>query len=279
MRFVKVQIGPTMAAELLASNERNRHLSSNTVDAYSRDMIAGRWPLNPQPIMVTPDGRILDGQHRLAAVIKSGCEICFWVCYDVIDSAQEVVDKGRARTFSDGLRIAGHHAASRCAATARSLLLMERDFKDVSRKVTDSELGDAFSRYRTGLAWVERAQLRPRLSRAPYLAILVCAYPAFREEVEIFHEQVQGGARLAQFDPALTLRTWMLERLAGVGGNRRDIEISLKTASAFEASLTGKQLQKLQIGDAGIRRLRMLIETVKEPREGPLSQGVDMAVQ
>lgn len=79
-----VKVTPEMADELLALNdEKNRRLSRHTVEKYAEDMSSGRWGrtnTNPIGVMVDDNGRIvslLDGQHRLAAVVMSGVPAWF----------------------------------------------------------------------------------------------------------------------------------------------------------------------------------------------------------
>lgn len=65
-------ITPGFAKQLLELNPTNRPLSDHTVQRYARDMRGGRWQPNGQGIILTADGKLLDGQHRLAAIISSG---------------------------------------------------------------------------------------------------------------------------------------------------------------------------------------------------------------
>ena len=68
-------ITPELAARLLEGNKNNRHLRESVVDAYAQDMLNGHWLLNNQGIGLGEDGSVIDGQHRLAAVVKSGCSV------------------------------------------------------------------------------------------------------------------------------------------------------------------------------------------------------------
>lgn len=64
-------VTPALAAEFLRQNTGNRRPVAAHVDALARDMRAGRWALNPQPICFAADGRLLNGQHRLLAIIRA----------------------------------------------------------------------------------------------------------------------------------------------------------------------------------------------------------------
>ena len=53
--------------------QRNRR--RDTVTAYAEDMAAGRWKENGETIKFDSEGRLIDGQHRLAAVVKANTPI------------------------------------------------------------------------------------------------------------------------------------------------------------------------------------------------------------
>lgn len=62
-------IDPARAEAYLRHNARNRRVVRAHVAAIARDIAAGRWMLNAQPICFARDGTLLNGQHRLLAVI------------------------------------------------------------------------------------------------------------------------------------------------------------------------------------------------------------------
>lgn len=75
-------ISPKYAEYLLEKNIGNRKISRHRVSMYARDMQAGNWQLTHQGILLGKDGIVIDGQHRLHAVILSGCSVRMMVCVD-----------------------------------------------------------------------------------------------------------------------------------------------------------------------------------------------------
>jgi hypothetical protein len=65
-------VTPEMAEDYLTHNTRNRKIVAAHVDAIARDICAGNWMMNAQPICFARDGRLLNGQHRLSAVLQAG---------------------------------------------------------------------------------------------------------------------------------------------------------------------------------------------------------------
>ncbi|KAF7277615.1 hypothetical protein GWI33_002970, partial [Rhynchophorus ferrugineus] len=64
-------ITPDLARQYLAFNTHNRNVRSYRVKGYAADMRDGRWTLNGEAIKFSADGTLLDGQHRLQAVIEA----------------------------------------------------------------------------------------------------------------------------------------------------------------------------------------------------------------
>ena len=105
MKFTTMTICPSMAATLLKNNENNRAKSTYVVKNYAREMKLGRWNLTAEPIMVTESGELINGQHRLEAVIVSGMHIDFTVATVPDTSTFRVLDMGRKRSHADILGI------------------------------------------------------------------------------------------------------------------------------------------------------------------------------
>ena len=111
-------ITPQIAEAYLERNMNNRALSSRQVSKYAFAMTAGDWQLS-DPIKFDTYGRLIDGQHRLAAIVQSGVTVAMFVARGLDSSAQDVIDTGRARTAADALRMHGYRHYSIMAAGAR----------------------------------------------------------------------------------------------------------------------------------------------------------------
>ena len=80
MNFEIVEITPKIAREMLTKNVCNRSFRHTWVSVLAQDMLNGNWELTPSPIIFDEDGTLIDGQHRLMAVEKSGVTCSFVVC-------------------------------------------------------------------------------------------------------------------------------------------------------------------------------------------------------
>lgn len=119
---VFMSITPEMAAEMLELNAENfRNISDNRVATMSKDMSDGNWELNGETIKIKADGTVLDGQHRLWAVVKSGVTIQALVVQGLRCKGKSI-DRGQSRTVGQWLAHTGVPSASRVAAISRSIL-------------------------------------------------------------------------------------------------------------------------------------------------------------
>lgn len=104
-------VTPKLAKEWLDRNvENNRTINHNRVKMYAEDMQAGNWKLTHQGIAFDADGRLIDGQHRLRAVIKAGVAVRMLVMryrYRVAEGALLEMDMGAKRTANNIFRMAG----------------------------------------------------------------------------------------------------------------------------------------------------------------------------
>lgn len=102
-----IDITPDMAAEMIEHNTMNRNISQLNVTRYANDMASGAWEQNGETIKIAEDGTVLDGQHRLWAIIESGMTVTMIVVYNVRKEAVGSIDSGVIRLFHHLLKIKG----------------------------------------------------------------------------------------------------------------------------------------------------------------------------
>jgi hypothetical protein len=117
-----VFVTPDMAKRWLKLNTHNRKVRDADVRRYARDMASGDWSLTGEAVKFDAAGTLLDGQHRLAAIVLSGATVPLFVIRGVDSEAQAHMDTGRKRTASDVLSLSGETHSSLLAATARLAL-------------------------------------------------------------------------------------------------------------------------------------------------------------
>lgn len=123
-----VRMTPDAAAELLAGNRDNRTMRAGPMHAYADEMRAGEWLVTGESVKVDWNGRLLDGQHRLAAIIESDTPQEILVVTGLDPKVQTVIDTPVKRLAADVLRWAGlvEENAVVTAAAARIAILRDR---------------------------------------------------------------------------------------------------------------------------------------------------------
>lgn len=95
-------ITPEWAAEILQTkNQKNRRLRGWWTEALAAAMRRGEWITTHQGIAFDEDGNVIDGQHKLKAVVIAGMPIKMVVFHGVPRTAFSVLDIGAKRSYTD----------------------------------------------------------------------------------------------------------------------------------------------------------------------------------
>lgn len=112
-------ITPEIAKTMLGENVNNRCISRDNVNLFAREIRNGEWRFNGEAIKFGKDGRLLDGQHRLLAVIAADKPLTTLVIRGLEDETQQTMDSGKTRTLGDVLTLRGEKNSTQLASLAR----------------------------------------------------------------------------------------------------------------------------------------------------------------
>lgn len=137
-----VTVTPQLAEQWLSGNTVNRKIRIAKVNDYASDMLAGRWTISEAAICFAPDGKLLNGQHRLTAVVASGVAVPMLVMRNVPLAAMGNMDSGVKRSAADQLGFDGEKNAAALASAVRLAILYTdgRIYKD--RKIQGTTNGE-----------------------------------------------------------------------------------------------------------------------------------------
>jgi hypothetical protein len=124
MAIKELLITPKIATELLEKNTNNRRLSERRADKLALAMKSGEWKYNGDAIRISRTGVLLDGQHRLRAIEKSGLPQKSILIDELDDEVFTTIDIGKARTPAHMLDIVGLANSGILASSARMVLTM-----------------------------------------------------------------------------------------------------------------------------------------------------------
>ncbi len=112
------KVTPDAARRMLGNNVKNRRLKTRLVDRLVNDIKSGDFHITHQGIALDKDDNLIDGQHRLSAVIEAGIPVEMYVTRGLDPEMMNVVDIGAKRSQADVLAIHGHHSSLVLAAAA-----------------------------------------------------------------------------------------------------------------------------------------------------------------
>lgn len=115
---IKLICTPEIAGEMLRYNTDNRPIGAGHVSKLANEMKRGEWVPTPIPVIFSDKGRLIDGQHRLSAIVESGIAVEIWVAFGARDESFAYIDTGKKRSGGDVFAINGvPNANAMCAAT------------------------------------------------------------------------------------------------------------------------------------------------------------------
>lgn len=121
-------IGPNEAKLLLSKNENNRSLLNGRVNRYSQSVNTGNWLDNPDGIKLDTTGNLIDGQHRLQTIVRTGRAVNMTVFLDCSTNLKSVLDTGKSRTAADISRLLGEDWGKSDLARANMLFVLDAGF-------------------------------------------------------------------------------------------------------------------------------------------------------
>lgn len=221
LNIEQVVVTPEIAEQYLKLNTGNfRPIDSSRVDRYASDMLNGNWEFAGDPIRFS-ETILIDGQHRLRAVVKSGVSLAFVVIRGMSESSALSIDKGKSRSTTDWLRHAGYKNGKMVASIARLCLLHERGYWGhvafMSGYCSDTDVVDFVEKHDENLqnackiANHCRNLISVPISGAVALISSKYGNPYDYETVRWFFHGLSTGEDLKRTDPVLHLRNRMID--------------------------------------------------------------------
>jgi hypothetical protein len=181
-------------------------------------MTEGRWLFDGAPIRFDNQDTLLDGQHRLSAVIASGKTFDFLTIRGLDPETFKVMDTGKMRGGSDTFSIEGVPNATTTAATCSFILAYKatQEGKGIKAYKVSNFRSLEFYREYPGLDEAVRKGIKLySLSHKLLPASWIIGYEFLMSEVNVnkaskFWNEVCTGIGLEEGSPTLQLRDALL---------------------------------------------------------------------
>lgn len=214
VRVSIVTITPDMARTWLGSNVKNRKQRRDGIESYARDIKNGHWLLTGDSIKFDWFGNLIDGQHRLEAIVLANRSIEVVVVWGLNPKVQDRIDNGILRQFRDQLRLRNIEHADIIAPMLRRIILWDEPYNERVQfnrnRVTAAELEAAFVEHQADVeacaAFVAPIYRGSSLSASLVAFIFWILQAANDAEARIFIHKMCTGANLGENDPIMVLR-------------------------------------------------------------------------
>lgn len=248
-------VTPALAEKWLNQNTHNRNLRDKAVLAYARDMEAGNWAENGESIKFAKDGTLLDGQHRLSAVVLSGVTVKMFVVTGLDNGSQETMDDGRKRSLSDALHLRGESNAVVLGSLLRRALMWEMgQYRNTGAYTPTNTECLAFLGTHPetrGSATVAVSLRKPSNLPASVLGLTHWVFSDIdTDDATWFFDRLGTGAGLEQYHPVWTLRKRAAEIAQDQGRIPEDMLLAfvIKTWNAYR---DGNEMRLLRFKPGG----------------------------
>jgi hypothetical protein len=229
---VRIQtVTPAMAKKWLGGNVDNRKLRESRVLFLARTLQSDDWDLTGDAIVFDDQGVLINGQHRLTAIVVSEIPARLLVLRGVPAKSQEVMDQGLSRNLADQLHRRGIQNTHTIAGALNWLYQMRYieetgNVHYANSSLERPSLRELLSLFENNLDLADEAKTMGKLvyylkiRPGPTLAIKHRLYEINRKETDLFFEKWQTGENMVRNDPIFRLREWCLTdaRLRSVKG-------------------------------------------------------------
>ena len=248
------EVTPQVASAWLLLNTSNRRLRPAAVKRFVDVMLQGRFRGQAAPpITISWDGVLLDGQHRLQAVVDSGTTQMMYLRQNADPEDFNVIDNGGAglRQASDLLSHAGIGNGTQLAASAGLVFGYDNHPDSVWSVSNRQMMQDAVdmvksnaTEYGAAIALAKKVQTQAKVHLSSYIALtfIVARESETIEQFVQFTEAVSGGELLTSDMPAFVLRRWNMQRLSQPQSSQASFIAAIK---AWNAHRNGIALTRL----------------------------------
>lgn len=222
MRAAVEKVTPELAREFLKKMRQNRRVSTRYVSYLARQAAQGAWMLMHQGVAIDEEGHVIDGQHRLLAVLEANTTVPMLVVRGVPRRTMLLIDSHRPRTDVDSLNIAGVDVTPYRFQILRGML---RGGRLALPRVSRDELATALIVLKDAIDFIEqRVAVSDPSARMPVLGAAGRAFfHVSHARLGVFLDVLTGNARAAReareaHSPPITLRTFIATQVRGRPG-------------------------------------------------------------
>jgi len=246
------EITPDDAKQMLGVNHANRRLIDAGVERLKGIIERGEWMEDSTDgIGLDLDGGVVNGQHRLTAIMESGITVRALVVRNVRPEVIKVIDQGLPRNLAQILQMTGKYEySSDLAASITNLWRVANDYEKTmpsAHKPTVPQLLEFFEAHphlvdsvRVAVDVARAVKSIPRGWLAPYHYLMATVDP---DAADVFFSKLETGAEINPGDPVYALREKLIANASATKPETGVVPVAW-VVKAWEADQAGKSLTK-----------------------------------
>jgi hypothetical protein len=245
-RCVRRIITPELAKRILDElNPHNRNPRDPKIREFALALSSGRYKLNGQSPIFSDKLRLLDGQNRLYACVRSGVPLDTLIVFGIDDDAFDTIDSGKPRDHADVLKLLGAKEPRHTANGVKWAQWFETGQVKARPGIIPQELGELYLEKHKGVEdFVPEAKKIARANGQSVGMVAGFLYTATKIDGDMaadFSEAWKTGTRPPVFAGITTMQTTLTEmRNKGqLGGHRHEVTRAAMTVNAWNAAMRG----------------------------------------
>lgn len=231
-------ISPAKAEAYLSLNfDRNRSVRKNWVAYLANQMANGQFKATHQGIAFDEQGFLIDGQHRLSAIVVSGTSQWMMVARNAPRDSVLGMDIHARRDASDRIRVAfdGLNPTKSRVAIARAMLAGNKTAGPQNR-VDGDALAEFLVRHADALDFAAPVSTARATTASPLRAAIARAwYHVDRDRLKEFVDVIDNGLANGPEDSAAVRLRDIVLRGGYTGSSSNRAELFRKTCYAIQA--------------------------------------------
>lgn len=243
-----VNVTPAMAKKWLENNVQNRSLSEQTVRFLADEMKEDRFRLTNDALTFNTKGELINGQHRLTAVVGTGVTCQFIIFDNADDGVKECLDLGRSRSIPDMLKMI--YGVDRARMITGAIRILDAFVGNRKIKLSVGHALEQIGRYDPAFKWaVAEVPGKNQFAISAIIAAIIYAHRTDPVSVEEFARRLFTGTGLSEGSPTLRFREYVHSRRGLFHTSEDKRECFVLCLVAIAKHMRGSRIKQLRWTD------------------------------
>jgi hypothetical protein len=221
---------------LQVTHPNQRPINTGRVRMYANEMINGSWEIVPDSIAFDENGYLVNGRHRLEAVLKADATITAFVASGLPANSFPVMDQGQKRNAKQIVRANGQSPFHADALKVIAEMAIGGYDKNGHVRVTTSKLAEAADKYSYLTEFLPNDKLQGYTAVIKAVLILALDEGLSPAKVDRFCQVLRSW--ISESEEDYPIMAWvkyknMKQKLEGLSVRRSDMYVAQRVVKAL----------------------------------------------